>query len=67
MCACDPVGAVEEICDKTIGECLCKDSFNGDRCDTCARGFWGYPDCKGKSVWEMPGIGLLVSELLFIR
>ena len=48
VCACDPTGAVEEICDKTDGECLCKDNFNGLRCDECARGYWGYPACVGR-------------------
>ena len=48
VCACDPTGAVEEICDKTDGECLCKDNFNGLRCDVCARGYWGFPACVGR-------------------
>ena len=48
VCACDPVGAVKEICDKVNGECLCQDNFNGERCDVCARGYYGYPQCMGK-------------------
>jgi laminin alpha 3/5 len=45
VCTCDQVGTVEEVCDKTNGMCLCKETFNGDRCDQCARGFYAYPNC----------------------
>jgi len=45
VCDCDAVGAVEEVCDKSDGQCLCKEVFNGDRCDVCARGYYAYPDC----------------------
>ena len=54
MCDCDAVGAVEEVCDKSDGQCLCKEVFNGDRCDVCARGYYAYPDCM-QCLCQEPG------------
>ena len=33
------------VCNDT--HCICKDGFEGHRCESCSRGYWGYPDCKG--------------------
>uniref|UniRef100_A0A8C4LN61 Laminin subunit alpha-2 n=1 Tax=Equus asinus asinus TaxID=83772 RepID=A0A8C4LN61_EQUAS len=54
-CHCDPVGSLNEVCVKdekharrglAPGSCHCKPGFRGVSCDRCARGYFGYPDCK---------------------
>ncbi|XP_074043658.1 laminin subunit alpha-2 isoform X1 [Macrotis lagotis] len=53
-CYCDPIGSLNEICVKDEnharrglfpGSCHCKHGFGGIRCDRCARGYTGYPNC----------------------
>ncbi|KAF6202105.1 hypothetical protein GE061_004503, partial [Apolygus lucorum] len=44
-CSCDVRGAVEGICDKQNGTCLCKEGFDGSRCDQCVRGYKDFPNC----------------------
>uniref|UniRef100_A0A8C0ZYF8 Laminin subunit alpha-2 n=1 Tax=Castor canadensis TaxID=51338 RepID=A0A8C0ZYF8_CASCN len=52
-CHCDPVGSLSDVCVKdekyarlAPGSCHCKAGFGGLSCDRCARGYFGYPDCK---------------------
>ena len=28
-------------------ECICKDNFNGTKCDECAPGYYNFPTCQG--------------------
>ena len=50
-CLCDPAGT-EGVCDSVTGECTCKDTTTGAKCDQCKDGYFGFPDCKGKSqIW----------------
>ena len=55
-CECG-LGTIEnEVCDKTTGQCPCKDNsrVKGRQCDTCKMGFWnltkenskGCEDCQ---------------------
>ncbi|XP_048452999.1 laminin subunit alpha-2-like [Rhincodon typus] len=53
-CLCDPVGSFHNKCIKDIkhieggllpGSCHCKAGYGGDKCDRCAFGFTGYPNC----------------------
>ena len=45
-CSCDASGSTEEICTKSLGNCLCREGYSGERCDRCEAGWWGYPDCQ---------------------
>lgn len=45
-CNCDVRGTREGICDKSSGECLCREGYGGSRCDQCLPEYFGYPDCK---------------------
>lgn len=49
VCDCDSSGTSEEICNKTTGQCLCKENFMFPRCDRCAPGYYNYPMCQGQS------------------
>lgn len=40
-CLCDPMGAVSSECDATTGQCSCKPSVSGMRCNQCVPGFTG--------------------------
>ena len=39
-CQCDAAGSTEEVCTKSLGNCLCKEGYGGERCDTCQDGWW---------------------------
>uniref|UniRef100_A0A8C5LFF2 Laminin subunit alpha-2 n=1 Tax=Jaculus jaculus TaxID=51337 RepID=A0A8C5LFF2_JACJA len=54
-CQCDPIGSLSEVCIKdekhaqrglAPGSCYCRTGFGGMKCNQCARGYGGYPDCQ---------------------
>ncbi|OCT80167.1 hypothetical protein XELAEV_18026982mg [Xenopus laevis] len=53
-CICDFIGSLHDICVKDEkqapwgmlpGACHCKPGYAGERCDKCAVGYTGYPEC----------------------
>ncbi|XP_075453399.1 laminin subunit alpha-2 isoform X2 [Ascaphus truei] len=53
-CNCDPIGSLHHVCVKDgkqaaqgmlPGFCHCKPGYAGEKCDRCALGYIGYPDC----------------------
>ena len=48
-CTCNGEGYANEICDVN-GQCTCKSNVIGKDCDSCAFGFFGFPDCQGR-IW----------------
>ena len=46
-CGCDVTGAVDKNCDAE-GKCMCKEGYTGDKCNQCAAGNFGFPNCHGK-------------------
>nr|ABY40628.1 alpha 3,4,5-laminin [Ciona savignyi] len=48
-CDCNPEG-VENVTDRgcsvTDGQCNCKDTVTGQRCDRCKPGYFGFPNCQ---------------------
>ena len=57
-CNCDEHGSASAICEKegdNKGKCTCKDLYDGDKCNKCKDGYFGYsqpndmpPDCQRK-------------------
>ena len=45
-CNCDQDGSLDGKCDDA-GKCRCKPGFEGDKCNACAKKFFGFPHCKG--------------------
>ncbi|ROL46627.1 Laminin subunit beta-4 [Anabarilius grahami] len=42
-CECDPDGSVDRgLCDPVTGQCVCKQNVEGERCDRCKFGFYGF-------------------------
>ena len=46
VCKCDTSGTLPEVCNKGTGQCLCKEGYDGERCDRCKPGYHGYPNCR---------------------
>ena len=38
-CDCHPVGALDQSCNQTTGQCSCKDGVTGLTCNRCGRGY----------------------------
>ena len=45
-CNCDGDGSLDGKCDDA-GKCSCKTGFDGVKCNTCAKNFFGFPQCQG--------------------
>jgi len=45
-CDCNSVGALDNLCDVTTGQCKCRSQTYGRECDQCEPGSWNYPDCQ---------------------
>ncbi|XP_066933957.1 laminin subunit gamma-1-like [Clytia hemisphaerica] len=45
VCDCSTSGTVagQQVCNKTSGQCLCKEGFTDRRCSTCKPGYYGFP------------------------
>uniref|UniRef100_A0A8C1VMQ1 Laminin, beta 4 n=1 Tax=Cyprinus carpio TaxID=7962 RepID=A0A8C1VMQ1_CYPCA len=42
-CECNPDGSVDRgLCDPVTGQCVCKQNVEGERCDRCKSGFYGF-------------------------
>ncbi|KAM9260806.1 laminin subunit alpha-3 [Cariama cristata] len=48
-CSCNSEHA--EGCEEGSGRCFCKQNFQGENCERCADGFYGYPFCVYTSVY----------------
>uniref|UniRef100_A0A8B9DLH3 Laminin subunit alpha-1 n=1 Tax=Anser cygnoides TaxID=8845 RepID=A0A8B9DLH3_ANSCY len=51
-CGCDPFGSLSSDCvkdehhsDSQLGQCQCREGYTGEKCDRCAFGYRGYPNC----------------------
>lgn len=40
------MGASNDICDVTTGNCTCKNNYAGRTCDICENGYFNYPSCR---------------------
>ncbi|XP_061452960.1 laminin subunit alpha-3 isoform X2 [Rhineura floridana] len=48
-CNCSSKGVINPVnpeCDKIVGQCKCRLGITGRRCDHCAPGSYGFPNCK---------------------
>ncbi|KAG8566984.1 hypothetical protein GDO81_013453 [Engystomops pustulosus] len=48
-CDCSKIGLqniTQPACDTQTGQCTCKPNIMGRRCEKCAPGFYGYPNCR---------------------
>ena len=50
-CNCDPKGSTSLICEKSDGQCPCKDNVGGRQCNACDDGFKDHPNCIRKTVF----------------
>ena len=51
ICTCSRAGTRYGLCNPftLLGySCPCKESYSGDLCDACAKGWHGYPNCKSE-------------------
>ena len=47
-CQCNGLGSTNASCDAE-GKCTCNPNVAGDKCDQCAAGMFGFPNCQGMS------------------
>ncbi|OZC11109.1 laminin EGF-like protein [Onchocerca flexuosa] len=44
-CECSSQGSISFKCEEYGGKCSCRSNIIGRRCDRCAPGYYGFPDC----------------------
>lgn len=47
-CQCSAEGSRYISCDQVTGQCVCLSTVAGLRCDSCAHGAYGFPNCRGE-------------------
>lgn len=47
-CDCHPMGTSGRVCGPTGDQCPCKPSYTGAKCDQCAPGYYGFPNCRSE-------------------
>jgi len=47
-CDCHPMGTSGRVCGPTGDQCPCKPSYTGAKCDQCAAGYYGFPNCRSE-------------------
>lgn len=45
-CNCSISGSSGLQCDKHFGTCPCKVGYEGNKCDRCTFGYYGFPNCR---------------------
>lgn len=45
-CDCDSIGALDNFCNITTGQCKCRANTYGRECNQCRTGFWNFPNCQ---------------------
>ena len=46
-CECHQNGSLADGNCDDAGKCSCKPGFDKDKCNTCAKEYFGFPDCQG--------------------
>lgn len=56
-CKCHPWGSLEDQCHPKTGQCPCRPGVEGQTCDRCQLGFFGFSvkGCRGKEAGSFPG------------
>ncbi|XP_046676227.1 laminin subunit alpha-1 isoform X3 [Homalodisca vitripennis] len=45
-CNCEPHGSIGLQCNEVSGHCKCHEGYAGAQCNSCARGYYGFPQCR---------------------
>lgn len=55
-CTCHPLGAQEDHCHSKTGQCPCRPGVEGQACDRCQLGFFGFSikGCRGEEAGCVP-------------
>ena len=61
-CKCDGDGSLDGKCDDA-GKCSCKPGFDGVKCNSCAKKFFGFPQCQGIFFFFFSKINVIFSIL----
>jgi hypothetical protein len=64
-CNCDGYGSLDGKCDDA-GKCSCNTCFDGVKCNTCAKNFFGFPQCQGIFFFNFSKIIVIYSLLSII-
>ena len=47
---CNSDGSVNQLCDKSSGNCECLPFVDGLKCSKCQDGYYGFPECQGTHI-----------------
>lgn len=45
-CGCSVTGSVKSQCNPKTGICTCRLGYEGEKCNRCSHGYYGYPKCR---------------------
>ena len=59
---CNSDGSVNQLCDKSSGNCECLPFVDGLKCSKCQDGYYGFPECQG--TWKMNRVQMIMRNLI---
>lgn len=64
-CKCHPLGSQEDRCHPETGQCPCRPGVEGQACDRCQLGFFGFSikGCRGEEAGCFPAARRVGSEV----
>lgn len=67
-CHCSGEGSRYTSCDQVTGQCVCLPNVVGLRCDSCAHGSYGFPNCQGNNAHRVNTAQILcVPKIMKVR
>ena len=61
------MGTSGRVCGPTGDQCPCKPNYTGAKCDQCAPGYYGFPNCRSEYRYFVRDLSVPVCKCTVIK